>query len=116
MKAYLIKDGVVENSILVDSLDFMPGLVEATEHADIGWIYQDGSFINPNQEKENNIEAQIAESVRQDRDALLLESDWTQGNDAPVNKDDWSVYRQALRDIPSQDGFPREVIWPSKPE
>ena len=27
----------------------------------------------------------------------------------------WATYRQALRDVPEQDGFPEEVTWPSKP-
>jgi hypothetical protein len=33
-----------------------------------------------------------------------------------VMSDAWKIYRQALRDVPNQDGFPQNVIWPTKPE
>lgn len=56
-----------------------------------------------------------ASTVRDDRNAKLSESDWTQVADAPVDKAAWATYRQALRDIPSQAGFPNEVVWPVEP-
>lgn len=46
MKAHVIQNGVVVNTIEVDSLDFMPGLVEATEGG-IGWVYVNGIFTDP---------------------------------------------------------------------
>lgn len=58
---------------------------------------------------------QIAFEVRAERDRLLAASDWTQVADAPVDQVAWAAYRQALRDIPQQDGFPRDVAWPEKP-
>lgn len=67
--------------------------------------------VNPVKELEKQ-----AKSVREKRDEALAASDWTQVDDAPVNKAAWSTYRQALRDIPSQAGFPSSVTWPSKPE
>lgn len=54
-------------------------------------------------------------NVRNRRDTLLSESDWTQVLDAPVDQAAWSVYRQALRDIPSQPDFPYSVNWPVAP-
>lgn len=54
--------------------------------------------------------------ARAQRDALLAQSDWTQVADAPVDQAAWSAYRQALRDVPQQSGFPDNVIWPTKPE
>ena len=56
-----------------------------------------------------------AAEIRTERDAKLTESDWTQVADAPVDKAAWATYRQALRDIPSQAGFPNEVTWPVEP-
>lgn len=53
--------------------------------------------------------------VRNRRNALLAESDWTQLSDAPVDAMAWAGYRQALRDITSQPSFP-DVVWPEKPE
>ncbi len=63
------------------------------------------------------IDDQVAESVRMQRNKLLEETDWTQSRDVSlINDDDWVLYRQELRDITSQEGFPHEVIWPTKPQ
>jgi hypothetical protein len=55
------------------------------------------------------------------RNALLLESDWTQFADSPLTdkkKAEWATYRQALRDLPQE--YPNaisndDIIWPTKP-
>lgn len=54
-------------------------------------------------------------SKRQERNALLALSDWTQLNDSPVNRATWAIYRQALRDLPQQAGFPHVIDWPVAP-
>lgn len=54
-------------------------------------------------------------SVREKRDLLLKGSDWTQLADSPVDSGAWAVYRQLLRDLPNQDGFPFDVTWPVSP-
>jgi hypothetical protein len=56
-----------------------------------------------------------AAEVRTERDAKLTESDWTQVIDAPVDQAAWATYRQALRDITIQSGFPNEIDWPTEP-
>jgi hypothetical protein len=53
--------------------------------------------------------------AREQRDLLLQQSDWTQVPDAPVNAASWATYRQALRDVPLQSGFPDTIVWPTKP-
>lgn len=55
------------------------------------------------------------QNLRDKRNALLQGSDWTQVADAPVDKATWAVYRQALRDITAQPGFPFSVTWPTEP-
>lgn len=57
----------------------------------------------------------FSQSVRKERNKLLAESDWTQVADAPVDKAAWATYRQALRDITEQNGFPNAVNWPVSP-
>jgi len=57
----------------------------------------------------------FSRQVRTKRDKLLAESDWTQVADAPVDKAAWATYRQSLRDIPQQAGFPTNVVWPVEP-
>ena len=59
--------------------------------------------------------------MRKRRNNLLLESDWTQGEDSPLSaskKAEWQTYRQALRDVPSNNASAvnrEDVIWPNKP-
>lgn len=64
-------------------------------------------------------DAEQAKNVRATRDAKLAECDWTQVADAlldaPVDKTAWATYRQALRDITAQEGFPWTVTYPEKP-
>ena len=61
-------------------------------------------------------DAEQAASVRQQRTEKLKDSDWTQVADAPVDQAAWAVYRQALRDITGQEGFPWTIDWPTQPE
>lgn len=58
------------------------------------------------------------DQIRAERTRRLSDSDWTQVDDAPlsnVQKAAWAAYRQALRDIPQQAGFPWNVVWPETP-
>jgi hypothetical protein len=60
-------------------------------------------------------DAEQAKVVRGQRNTKLAESDWTQLADSAVDKSVWATYRQALRDVPSQTGFPWDVTWPTQP-
>lgn len=55
-------------------------------------------------------------NIRDRRDVLLSQCDWTQVADAPVDQAAWATYRQSLRDVPQQAGFPYNVTWPTEPE
>lgn len=59
--------------------------------------------------------ANKAAKVREIRNEKLSKCDWTQVADAPVDKAAWATYRQALRDVTAQAGFPWEVQWPTEP-
>lgn len=61
------------------------------------------------------IDADQAKSVRDHRTTKLAECDWTQLADAPVDKAAWATYRQALRDVTKQAGFPWDIEWPVAP-
>lgn len=73
------------------------------------------SVVEKDQAQIDNENAQKAADVRAQRDRLLTASDWTQVADAPVDKTTWATYRQALRDVPGQEGFPWDVAWPDQP-
>ena len=59
--------------------------------------------------------ASKAVNVRAARDRALSASDWTQVADAPVDKESWATYRQALRDLPEAEGWP-DVNLPTAPD
>lgn len=57
-------------------------------------------------------------SVRAKRDSLISETDYLLTSDYPISAEDLEavkVYRQALRDVPQQAGFPFDVVWPDLP-
>ena len=87
-------------------------------------VKQDGSWVEewistpatPEQIAERT-EAK-ANEVRLQRNQLLTDCDWTQLPDAPLDADAklaWQLYREALREVPEQAGFPWDVQWPTEP-
>lgn len=61
---------------------------------------------------------EIAEQVRLERDRRIAATDYLAMPDYPLSEEEKAavmVYRQALRDVSSQEGFPREVVWPEVP-
>jgi len=61
------------------------------------------------------IDDQQAENVRSQRDRLIEKSDWRAVSDRKLEPE-WKEYRQALRDISKQEGFPHDVKWPVDPD
>lgn len=55
------------------------------------------------------------DQIRLWRNAELSRTDWTQVDDAPVDKTAWAIYRQALRDLPAQGGKADDAVFPVKP-
>lgn len=64
--------------------------------------------------KQHDYDAAAA-AVRAERDRLIGATDWTVLSDAKTTKADWKTYRQKLRDVPEQAGFPYDVEWPVCP-
>ena len=69
------------------------------------------AFVAPS---DAEINAAIAADVRAERNTKLAESDWRASQDVTMS-DEWRTYRQALRDVPSQAGFPANITWPNEP-
>ena len=81
-------------------------LFKALVHGEFGTI---ADYVGPTM-------AELAIYARHIRNALLASSDWTQAGDVPqVTKDLWIPYRQALREVPDQVGFPEDILWPTVP-
>ena len=83
----------------------------------LGPVFTDGETTAAEQEVayKASKDAEQAKNVRASRDEKLKDCDWTQVADAPVDKAVWATYRQALRDITTQSGFPWTVTWPDVP-
>jgi hypothetical protein len=83
----------------------------------LGPIFTDGETTAAEQEAayQATKDAERAASVRSQRTEKLKDSDWTQIADSTADKEAWATYRQALRDITAQSGFPWTVTWPDAP-
>ena len=109
--------GVVEvakfsGSIPKDKFNYK---IDAIQQQDGTWAESWIQVETPPEIMQKNIDA-TSQAVIYSRNELLQLSDWTQLPDAPIsNKQEWAVYRQALRDVPAQAGFPFEVNWPTRP-
>lgn len=75
----------------------------------------DGAQVNRVFTVEAIPDAEKAGQVRAERNDKLKDCDWTQVADAPVDQAAWAAYRQALRDVTAQAGFPWTIDWPTIP-
>ena len=89
---------------------------EDEEPADVavGETYETGRWVI-GYTVENKPLDQAETAVRNQRERLLSGTDWMALSDNTMTPE-WASYRQALRDITAQEGFPYSVIWPTKPE
>jgi hypothetical protein len=87
---------------------------DGVEQLDGKW-YTKYSVSDMDQEAKDALDTTQAEAMRKQRNDKLSECDWTQVADAPVDKAVWATYRQALRDVTAQEGFPWTVTYPEKP-
>lgn len=107
-----VVNGRVEAVQVYDRSRAPEGLIEVTDAtgpAAVGGAWDGSTFAPPPKP------AMTADEARAKRDALLAASDWTQLADFAGDKAAWAAYRQALRDVPTQPGFPQNIRWPVKP-
>lgn len=98
-----------EHGFTAMASDSEPHGVELFNDAVAGVFGPIGDYVPPSTEE-------LASMARYRRDMLLFASDWTQAADVPqLIKDKWATYRQALRDVPQQAGFPQQIQWPTPP-
>lgn len=89
-------------------------LVSVDPYEEGDWVYTVAVEPKTPEELQADLDSKAAKA-RAQRNLLLADSDWTQVLDAPVDRTAWATYRQALRDISSQEGFPVSITWPLKP-
>lgn len=94
-------------NVVEDVADFVEGVWVQT------WAVTDAT---PSEIEQRVLER--AQSVRSERDYFLQSTDWRviksyeNGQNLPA---EWATYRQSLRDVTAQTGFPFEITWPAKP-
>ena len=86
----------------------------------LGPVFTDGETTAAEQEAAYKAQkdAEFAKSARDSRDKLLAECDWLVVKALELSQAapaEWAAYRQALRDLPRQEGFPVTINWPVKP-
>lgn len=83
----------------------------------LGPVFTDGETTAAEQEVAYKAmkDAEQAANVRNTRNEKLKDCDWTQIADSTADKPKWATYRQALRDITAQAGFPWTITWPDAP-
>ena len=83
----------------------------------LGPVFTDGETTAAEQEAAYKTmkDAEQAANVRRSRTEKLKDCDWTQIADSTADKAVWATYRQALRDITTQSGFPWTITWPTQP-
>lgn len=108
------RDPLVEDNWLIPRGCITTKPPELKEGQKAKWTGKAWTIVEPDPEVQVE-PVDPSEEVRSKRNYKLTKSDWTQVADAPVDKTAWAEYRQKLRDIPQQSGFPTEVDWPVKP-
>ena len=110
---FLAANGAYKVNLFKDHDRATQKLVSCPAYVEDGWAYT-VRVENKSQAEIDADTASRAAQKRAERDRLLAASDWTQVEDAPVDKAAWATYRQALRDLPQADGFP-DVDMPHDP-
>ena len=93
---------------------YQTAYANGVEQIDGKW-YTKHSVADMDQEAKDALDVNQAKAMRDQRGNKLSASDWTQVADAPVDKAVWATYRQALRDVTAQSGFPWTITWPDAP-
>ena len=93
---------------------YQVAFADGVEQLDGKW-YTKYSVTEMDAEAIASKDAEQAKAMREQRGTKLSDSDWTQVADAPVDKAVWATYRQALRDVTTQSGFPWTITWPDAP-
>lgn len=94
--------------------DYRVNLERVAVKQNSSWVEEWISSPATSQEIADRTAAKSVE-VRELRNQCLAECDWTQLPDSPVDSSAWATYRQELRDISAQAGFPWDIQWPEPP-
>ena len=118
-------------NVFISDMDYnLPAIAKTAGNDDVEsrWMLEDRLYVEG--VTQESLDAALAayvhadfvsqramEQLRNERNKLLSDSDWTQFSDVTLdNKAAWATYRQALRDLPANTADPETPSWPEKPE
>jgi len=112
--------GIFEFTQIPAQPDRYKKIVEGTPilNSSNGIYYQNWQIVDMSPSEQADADNRKAETVRAERNARLRNTDWTQLADVTLSAEklaEYTVYRQALRNITTAEGFPWYVIWPNTP-
>lgn len=117
MNVHLSDNSIIPYAYRIDGEEDNDGFIcQAVKHD-----YISGNFTEINECPDWRLQLEkemLSLDVRLERNKLLSDTDHLIQSDYPISdekKQEIKVYRQALRDIPQQDGFPDNIVWPDKP-
>ena len=112
MRAHIIESGKITSTIIINVLSDLPDLhlIDADLHPGEKGDLWNGTVLS----KPPIDSVKEAANVRSNRDLKLAATDWTASTDVTMS-DAMETYRQALRDVPAQSGFPNTITWPTEP-
>lgn len=122
---YQIADGRIWNVAVARFVDDVPSQAEVIPLrrggalGDVSYLRRTLEFYGYTVGDELLTDEDRAKAAREKRDHLLAETDYLLMPDYPISSEALvalKTYRQALRDVPEQEGFPNAIEWPSKPE
>ena len=113
LASYEVFEVVVGAAPSIDETTYRAVRADTPTYAGDKWHLEWSVVEKTPEEKQNYYNASSAR-VRAKRNQLLSDSDWMALSDNTMTPE-WASYRQALRDITSQEGFPYSVTWPTKP-
>lgn len=113
-QANIVPVTIFDGQVPVDGYQYK---IEIKQQSDGTWA-QELVQQEISEEQYQNIIAKQIQTIKADRDKMLASTDWIvsknleNGNSVP---EVWKIYRQALRDIPNQEGYPWTITWPTRP-
>lgn len=109
----------VKNGVLTEYTESEKTLKSKHDNVFAEWSNQTMSWVDTRSDQQ--IYDNLSDYVRKTRNSLLQESDWTDTASAPARLgqeiyNQWQTYRQGLRDVTTQAGYPFNIIWPTPPQ
>ena len=120
MKALIFQNKIIDKKETEFPVSNEMFWVDCEDSVPMGWGYSNGNFHDPDTRTDEEKFTERLNQLRVKRNNLLTKSDWTQAKDVNLsNADEWTTYRQNLRDI--TNGLTtvadvEAVTWPTKPE